>query len=44
MDLVELYRKAHRHTDAAKILIKIAEDLKELNAGPLTLKKIYGVI
>ena len=43
MDLVELYRKAHRHTDAAKILIKIAEDLKELNAGPLTLKKIYGV-
>ena len=43
MDLVELYRKAHRHTDAAKILIKIAEDLKELNAGPLTLKKIYVV-
>jgi WD repeat-containing protein 35 len=31
MDLVELYRKAHKHTDAAKILIKIAEDLKVLN-------------
>ena len=43
MDLVELYRKAHRHTDAAKILIKIAEDFKELNASPLTLKKIYVV-
>ena len=33
MDLVELYRKAHRHTDAAKILMKIAEDLKGLNAN-----------
>ena len=31
MDLVELYRKAHKHTEAAKILIKIAEDLKALN-------------
>lgn len=39
MDLVELYRKSHRHTEAAKILIKIAEDLKELNASPITLKK-----
>ena len=43
MDLVELYRKSHRHTEAAKILIKIAEDLKELNASPITLKKIYVV-
>ena len=43
MDLVELYRKAHRHTDAAKILMKIAEDLKGLNASPLTLKKIYTI-
>jgi len=43
MDLVELYRKAHKNTEAAKILIKIAEDLKELNASPLTLKKIYVV-
>lgn len=33
MDLVELYRKAHRHTDAAKMLIKIAEDLKALNVN-----------
>ena len=31
MDLVELYRKAHKHTEAAKMLIKIAEDLKALN-------------
>ena len=43
MDLVELYRKAHKNTEAAKILIKIAEDLKELNASPITLKKIYVV-
>ncbi|MCQ2817045.1 MAG: hypothetical protein MJ252_07250 [archaeon] len=43
MDLVELYRKAHRHTEAAKILIKIAEDLKVLNASPMTLKKIYVI-
>ena len=43
MDLVELYRKAHRHTDAAKILMKIAEDLKGLNASPITLKKIYTI-
>lgn len=43
MDLVELYRKAHRHSDAAKILINIAEDLKSLNASPITLKKIYTV-
>ena len=43
MDLVELYRKAHRHTDAAKILMKIAEDLKDLNASPITLKKIYTI-
>lgn len=43
MDLVELYRKAHRHTDAAKIIIKIAEDLKVLNASPIILKKIYIV-
>lgn len=43
MDLVELYRKAHRHTDAARILVKIAEDFKELKASPLTLKKIHVV-
>jgi len=33
MDLIELYRKAHKHTEAAKILIKIAEDLKALNVN-----------
>ena len=43
LDLVELYRKAHRHTDAAKILMKIAEDLKGLNASPITLKKMYTI-
>jgi WD repeat-containing protein 35 len=31
MDLVELYRKAHKHPEAAKMLIKIAEDFKALN-------------
>lgn len=31
MDLVELYRKSNKHTEAARILIKIAEDLKALN-------------
>ena len=41
MDLVEFYRKAHKHTEAAKILIKIAEELKEINTSPLILKKIY---
>jgi WD repeat-containing protein 35 len=43
MDLVELYRKAHKHTEAAKMLIKIAEDLKALNASPFILKKIYVI-
>lgn len=43
MDLVELYRKAHRHTDAAKMLMKISEDLKALNASPIILKKIYVI-
>ena len=28
MDLVELYRKAHVHINAVKILMKIVEDLK----------------
>ena len=28
MDLVELYRKTYMHINAAKILTKIAEDLK----------------
>ena len=43
MDLVELYRRAHRHTDAAKMIIKIAEDLKALNAAPKILKKLYVI-
>lgn len=41
MDLVEFYRKTHKHTEAAKILIKIAEELRLLNTSPLILKKIY---
>ena len=44
MDLVELNRKAHRHTDATKILMKIEEDLKGLNTSPLTIKKIYTIV
>lgn len=41
MELVEFYRKAHKHTEAAKILIQIAEELREINTSPLILKKIY---
>ena len=41
MDLFELYRKAHIHADAAKILMTLAKDLKRLNASPITLKNIY---
>lgn len=33
MDLVELYRKAHKHTEAARMLNKIAEDLRALNVN-----------
>lgn len=40
MDLVELYRKSHKHTEAAKILIKIAEDLKSLNVSDIILTNI----
>ena len=36
MDLVELYRKAHSHTDEVKILMEKAEDLKGLNASLTT--------
>ena len=39
MDLME----QNITTEAAKILIKIAEDLKELNVSLITLKKIYVV-
>jgi hypothetical protein len=31
MDLVELYRKAHKHPEATKMLINIAKDFKALN-------------
>jgi WD repeat-containing protein 35 len=41
MELVEFYRKAHKHTESAKILIKIAEELRALNTSPYILKKIY---
>jgi len=43
MDFVELYRKAHRHTDDVKILMEKAEDLKGLNASLITLKKMYTI-
>ena len=43
MDLVELYRKAHSHTDEVKILMEKAEDLKGLNASLITLKKMYTI-
>ena len=39
MDLIELYRKAHRHTCGVKVLIEKAENLKGLNTLLITLKK-----
>jgi len=43
MDLVELYRKAYRHTDDVKVLMEKAENLKGLNTSLITLKKMYTI-
>lgn len=41
MEAVELYRKANRNTESAKLLADIANDLQNQKAPPLMIKKIY---
>ena len=41
MEAVELYRKANKNTESAKILSQIAQELREKYAPPLLIKKIY---
>lgn len=41
MEAVELYRKANKNTDSARILASIAQELRQKNAPPLLIKKIY---
>jgi len=41
MEAVELYRKANKNTESARILGQIAQELREKNAAPLLIKKIY---
>jgi WD repeat-containing protein 35 len=38
---INLYRKANRHTDTAKLLIKLAQESKAKHAEPDFIKKIY---
>lgn len=38
---MELYRKANRNTEAAKVLNGIAKDLIERDISPLLIKKIF---
>ncbi|RWS00867.1 WD repeat-containing protein 35-like isoform X2, partial [Dinothrombium tinctorium] len=45
LDIVELYRKANRVNDAASVLLKIVEKIKQKDdINPLLLKKIYVLI
>ena len=41
LEAAELYRKANRNTEAAKILSQIAKDLVDREANPLIIKKLY---
>ena len=41
MEAIELYRKANRNTESAKLLAEIAADLQMQKAPPLMIKKIY---
>ena len=41
MEAIELFRKANKNTESARLLASIAEDLREKNAAPLLIKKIY---
>ena len=41
MEAIELYRKANKNTDAARLLAEMAQELREKNAPLLLIKKIY---
>jgi len=41
MEAIELFRKANKNTESAKLLAEIAQDLRDKNASPLLIKKIY---
>lgn len=41
MEAVELYRKANKNTESARLLAEIAQKLQEKRAPPLMIKKIY---
>lgn len=41
MEAIELFRKANKNTDAARLLAQIAFELREKNAPLLLIKKIY---
>lgn len=41
LEAAELYRKANRNTDAAKILSGIADQLIDRDSKPLYIKKLY---
>jgi WD repeat-containing protein 35 len=40
VEAIELYRKANRNTEAAKLLIKITKDMSHTTTSPILLKKI----
>lgn len=41
IEAIELFRKANKNTDAARLLAEIAQELREKNAPMLLIKKIY---
>jgi WD repeat-containing protein 35 len=41
MEAVDLYRKANKNTESAKLLCDIANQLHQKKAPPLMIKKIY---
>lgn len=41
IEAIELYRKANKNTDSARLLAEIAQELRERNAPLLLIKKIY---
>lgn len=41
VEAIELYRKANKNTDAARLLAEIAYEMREKNAPLLLIKKIY---
>jgi WD repeat-containing protein 35 len=41
MEAIELYRKANKNTESAKLLCEIASELHIKKAFPLLIKKIY---